>query len=292
MKFALIRTCAPRRSQEAGFTLIELLVVIANIAILAALLLPALAKAKAQAKQVECLSNKKQLQVAWQMYVGDYIDTMPVNGATGNTYNYGWVQGFMAPNTLTDATNYLLLEGTNSLLWPYNSSIGIYLCPADISMVQIGSPKYPRVRAVSMNGYMNGDVTNDYNAPTSALITYHKTGDLNRPGPGQTFVFTDEMPVTLDDGYFEMDATVGPAGRGDNSITGAWPGFWHNGGDCFSFADGHEEYHKWVDPGTVAATAWDYKDYPLVQFPSPHDVYWLELHLTAPVDSTIAFPTQ
>ncbi len=280
MEFALIPTA--RRSQKPGFTLIELLVVIAIIAILAALLLPALSKTKSQSQQTSCLNNKRQLQVAWQLYVTDYADNMPLCGATGQDNNFGWVSGWMPDPA--DATNYNSLQGTNSVLWPYNNSVGIYKCPSDVSLAKDGGRFYPRVRSVSMNGWMNGNA-NGINEAFPQVITYHKTKDLTRPGPAQTFVFTDEMPCTLDDDYFEMDVTAA-------NIWAAWPGIWHNGGDCFSFADGHEEYHKWVDPNTLAAsmspTGWAYGTWP--QGASPHDVYWTELHMTAMVDPTVTYP--
>ena len=274
---ALIRS--PRSLLKPGFTLIELLVVIAIIAILAALLLPALSKAKALAQRTSCLNNKRQLQLAWHLYTMDYNDNMPTCGALSQENYYGWVTGWM-PNEM-DATNYNLFKGTNSVLWPYNTSVGIYKCPSDTSMAYIWGILYPRVRSVSMNGWMNGN-SGYLNSSHPEIITYRKTADLTRPGPTETFVFTDEMPGTLDDDYFQILVTV-PDGWG------VWPGIWHNGGDCFSFADGHVAYHKWVDPNTLAPTA--IGGYPtLPPGPSPRDVYWAELHATALVDPTATYP--
>jgi len=275
------------RPSHRGFTLIELLVVIAIIAILAAMLLPALANSKIQAKQLTCTTNKRQLQIAWLMYAGDYNDSMPTCGATSQENDYGWVSGWM-PNGV-DATNYNLLQGTNSVLWPYNTSVGLYKCPADTTMVTVygygtglNGTTLPWVRSISMNGWLNGDA-NSLNSSHPEIITYHKTKDLVRPGPAQTFVFTDEMPATLDDDYFELLVT-----QPDN--WGAWPGIWHNGGDCLSFADGHAEYHRWVDANTLSmkgATA-AYPNDPAG--PSPNDVYWAELHATALVDPAAPYP--
>jgi prepilin-type N-terminal cleavage/methylation domain-containing protein len=276
-KFPAVR--CPRTLLKPGFTLIELLVVIAIIAILAALLLPALSKAKDLAKQTECLSNKKQLQVAWQMYAGDYADQMCTNGALSEENDDSWVSGWM--KNPYDATNYLLMSDKLSVLWPYNPAYGIYRCPSDTSMVYIYGALFPPVRSISMNGWMNG-YASYLNVAHPEIITYHKTADLNRPGPAMTFVFTDEMPITLDDGYFETLPD-----ESDTLTTWAWVGVWHNGGDCFSFTDGHAEYHKWVDPITVSVNA------STTAVPSgndPDDTYWLNLHMTSSTDPNTPFP--
>jgi prepilin-type N-terminal cleavage/methylation domain-containing protein len=269
-----------QRRVKRAFTLIELLVVIAIIAILAAMLLPALARAKAQAQQTYCLNNKRELLLAWLMYIGDCRDWMPVNGAITEENNYSWVSGWM-PNG-TDATNYLLLQNTNAVLWPYDHSVQMYKCPSDISTAYIYGTYYPVVRSISMNGYMNGNAA-DFNYDTF-IFTYHKSSDMGRPGPSQLYVFTDEMPCTIDDGYFEQQTYAA-------DVIGAWPGLWHNLGDCFSFADGHEEYHKWVDPNTVALTPLTspYKT-GIPGGSSPNDEYWIQLHSTAAVDPGAQYP--
>src|ERR1039458_4719242 len=131
------RAKAGFRGESGGFTLIELLVVIAIIAILAALLLPALAKAKQRAQATQCMSNMKQLQLAWNMYCGDNKDKTPlvdVNWNTATLAGSADMHGFWCSGTMSDYANCISTPTlTNGLLYPYVSTIMIYKCPADTS---------------------------------------------------------------------------------------------------------------------------------------------------------------
>ncbi len=255
---------------DGGFTLIELLVVIAIIAILAAMLLPALTRAKMKAQGAGCLSNLKQVQLCWAMYSEDYQNRIPPN-KDGHDVG-GWVGGWL--QTAIEATNVLLLKEPNGLLWPYNKSLGIYKCPADSSTALIGNANYPRVRSLSMNGCMNGNSW--YTAEIPGYFTFRKTTEILRPPPSTAFVFLDEHPDSIDDGYFLVfvDRTA---------LWGNMPANYHNGACGISFADGHAEIRKWHDPDTLRAH--------IVANPTgPTDVPWIQLRTSAPRDPSRKYP--
>lgn len=255
-----------------AFTLIELLVVIAIIAILAALLLPSLSKAKAKAQGIGCLSNLKQLQICWAMYAHDNNDKLVPNG-DGAVYT-GWIGGQFNVNP-RDGTNVNLLKPPSGLLWNYNQSAGIYKCPADQSVVKMGTTILgQRVRSISLNGNMNGNSW--YTKDTEKIyFTFRKLGDIRRPPPSQAFTFIDEHPTTLDDGYFLVVF--------DTIIWGNDPGNYHNGACGLSFADGHSEIKRWRDPDTLAIVK-------PTSPKGPRDVPWLQLRASAPIDPTKRFP--
>jgi prepilin-type N-terminal cleavage/methylation domain-containing protein len=238
----------------SGFTLIELLVVIAIIAILAALLFPALSRAKQNAQRMVCLNNLKQLATAWTMYYGDQQGHLPscapyhVPIATNlNAWALGNAQTLpqdpaysqLDPSVL-DVTNTACI--TRGTLYPYTKSLQLYHCSQDNRTV--GGISY--VRSYSMNNWMNGMSPADWMPgldPTNRIYTK----DSNIPAPSKLFVFVDEDPASINDAMFTVIIDPG------NDLSDL-PTRNHKTAYPLSFADGHAEAFKFVCPETLT---WD-----------------------------------
>jgi len=237
-----------RRTQSA-FTLIELLVVIAIIAILAALLLPALSRSKEKAATVGCLNNLKQLLTCWHMYAVDNQDVLPPNNSVMSLNNLSIAAGISwCPDHPRTDTNTVDLE--KGVLFQYNTSVGIYRCPADRSTIEgPGGEKLTQLRnrsynmSQSVNGYPEFE---DPYGLISKIPAWKKFSQIIRPVPSKLFVFIDEHPEIL------LDAQFGnPVGMpGYAEVWWDMPADRHGGGGSLGFADGHAERLRWRVPKT------------------------------------------
>ena len=273
----------PFRRTRPGFTLIELLVVIAIIAILAAMLLPALSKSKMKAQGIACLNNTRQLMVAWLMYSNDNRDTLPMSwGGAGDPV---WARGVLDYNAANPDNWNVDTTLAQGVLWPYVvSARASYRCPADPSRVVPNSGPYagqtvPRIRSLSMNSWL-GHAQDSSTAWAGVNFgVYQKLSDIDRFGHSKCWVLIDEHPDSIWSGYFVTVMTGYP--NAAQTVLANVPASYHGRAASISFADGHSETKRWMNSRTMPSITGKQITGNKTQ-PNNADIVWLWEHTTKP----------
>jgi prepilin-type N-terminal cleavage/methylation domain-containing protein/prepilin-type processing-associated H-X9-DG protein len=272
------------RRARGAFTLIELLVVIAIIAILAAMLLPALGKAKQKGQGVQCMNNNRQLLLGWHMYTSDNNDRLLyayADEVNPKTTDGAWVQGILDLTNPAKDDNWDPVWLQQSPLWNYvGKSQGIWHCPADLSLgINNLKQKVPRIRSMSMSIWTGGHNGTD-GGWGPAWKVFNKMSDFTDPGPTGTYVLLDEREDSINDGFFVVVMDHSQYDKHPNLAQIEmidWPASYHGRAGGFSFADGHAEIHHWVDQRTMPPIS---KSISGGVQANNRDIMWMQEHST------------
>ena len=265
-------------SQHEGFTLIELLVVIAIIAILAALLLPALASAKSKTKGIQCMNNNRQLMLGWRMYSDEYtgvlLASLPV---AASQRRVEWMTGGLDYNPGNRSNWDPTVDVDKSPLMPFiGRNRAVFKCPADVGLVKDNTgQKVQRVRSISMSQ------TFDFGSwlPSPPWRVYGKDADIMQPT--KTWVFGEEHPDSINDAAMAVQMAKPDA---KNATIVDFPASYHNGACGFAFGDGHAEIHRWL--GSKIKAKVKFNDYLALDVPagdSTRDVIWWSENTTTSI---------
>ena len=277
------------KTQKTGFTLIELLVVLAGVAIMVAMLLPALAGTRQNSQVIGCLANQKRLAAGWMMNARDNNDVLVPNRGLGGQSpvvvnpqtnpdlqpggNFAqWCPGNVQNITIALSYDKWIKTG---LLYPYLSTLSVYHCPSDQNRIprNVASAfQKTALRTYSMNSWVQSMDGPGYNTAAfngiSGYIVYTKLANMSRPGPARTWVFMEESPIGIDDAYFALDP----------GTTATWfnvPAVLHGNTSVLTFADGHSDAHRWTDGNMIHGVGANHAGNNISADPNSQDLAWL-----------------